>query len=125
MDASDLESLARAVAAGELSPSELVERVLTLTGSRSAIVRRPLPVDDPRRRRPDITLARRLLGWSPRVPLEEGLRATIAWFAGEAEPRHAFPLPANDDGRPPGEASRRSLRPGLEQIAEGWNRPGA
>ena len=109
----------------ELAIRELVERVLTLTGSRSAIVRRPLPVDDPRRRRPDITLARRLLGWSPRVPLEEGLRATIAWFAGEAEPRHAFPLPANDDGRPPGEASRRSLRPGLEQIAEGWNRPGA
>jgi UDP-glucuronate decarboxylase len=43
-------------------------------------VRRPLPVDDPRRRRPDISKARRLLGWEPKVPLEEGLPQAIRWF---------------------------------------------
>jgi UDP-glucuronate decarboxylase len=67
----------------ELTVNELVERVLALTGSHSRVVSRPLPIDDPRRRRPDISLARALLGWSPKVPLEKGLEATIAWFAGE------------------------------------------
>jgi UDP-glucuronate decarboxylase len=67
----------------EMTVAELAERVLALTGARSPVLHRPLPVDDPRRRRPDITLARGLLGWSPRVGLEEGLRATIAWFAEE------------------------------------------
>ncbi len=52
-----------------------------LAGSRSEIRFEPLPEDDPQRRRPDITKARLLLGWEPRVPLEEGLRRTIAWFA--------------------------------------------
>jgi UDP-glucuronate decarboxylase len=54
------------------------------------VVRRRLPVDDPKRRRPDIRKARELLGWSPRTPLERGLRATIAWFedqAGRQAPR--------------------------------------
>jgi len=59
---------------------ELVDLVLTLTGSSSEVVNRPLPIDDPRRRRPDISKANRLLGWSPKIPLEQGLRATIAWF---------------------------------------------
>jgi UDP-glucuronate decarboxylase len=68
----------------ELTVGDLVERVLAMTGSRSAIVRMPLPVDDPRRRRPDITRAAELLGWSPQTPLEAGLHATIAWFAKEA-----------------------------------------
>ena len=68
----------------EMTVSDLVSRVLALTRSRSAVVTRPLPVDDPRRRRPDIARAGELLGWSPRVPLEAGLKATIAWFAGEA-----------------------------------------
>jgi UDP-glucuronate decarboxylase len=67
----------------ELTVNEFVARVLAMTGSRSRVVNQPLPIDDPRRRRPDISLARRLLGWSPKVPLEEGLRQTIAWFAGE------------------------------------------
>jgi nucleoside-diphosphate-sugar epimerase len=44
------------------------------------VERRPLPVDDPTRRRPDITRARQLLGWQPAVPLDEGLRRTIDWF---------------------------------------------
>lgn len=67
---------------------ELVELVLTLTGSSSQVVFHPLPQDDPRRRRPDIAKARRLLSWSPRTPLEEGLRATIAWFESQDRPRH-------------------------------------
>jgi UDP-glucuronate decarboxylase len=69
----------------ELTVSDLVARVIAMTGSRSAVVNRPLPVDDPRRRRPDITRARDLLGWSPAVPLEQGLKGTILWFADEAE----------------------------------------
>jgi UDP-glucuronate decarboxylase len=56
------------------------------------VARRPLPVDDPRRRRPDITRARQLLGWSRRVALAAGLRATIDWFA--AERRHSAAGPA-------------------------------
>jgi UDP-glucuronate decarboxylase len=51
-----------------------------LTGSRSRIVHKPLPVDDPPRRRPDISLAREMLSWAPRVDLETGLRKTIAYF---------------------------------------------
>src|SRR5918995_5583879 len=67
----------------EMTIDELVAKVLAMTGSRSSVVRRPLPVDDPRRRRPDITRAGTLLGWSPRTPLDIGLKATITWFAGE------------------------------------------
>jgi UDP-glucuronate decarboxylase len=59
---------------------ELVDLVLALTNSSSDVVFQPLPVDDPRRRRPDIGKAEQLLGWTPRTPLEQGLRATIAWF---------------------------------------------
>jgi dTDP-glucose 4,6-dehydratase len=65
----------------ECSVLELARRVSALNGSRSPIVFRPLPQDDPRRRRPDLAKARRLLGYAPRVPLDEGLRRTIAWFA--------------------------------------------
>jgi UDP-glucuronate decarboxylase len=54
--------------------------VLELTGSKSPLVYEPLPPDDPTRRRPDITLAERHLGWKPVVPLREGLAQTIAWF---------------------------------------------
>ncbi len=61
---------------------ELAKKVIALTGSRSKIVHRPLPDDDPRQRRPDITLARTRLGWEPRVTLEEGLEKTIAYFEG-------------------------------------------
>ena len=68
----------------ELTVGDLVQRVVALTESRSAVVNRPLPEDDPRRRRPDIARAAALLGWAPRTPLEAGLRATIAWFAEEA-----------------------------------------
>lgn len=59
---------------------ELAQLVKELTGSPSPIVFRPLPEDDPKQRRPDISLARRLLGWEPRVPVREGLMRTIAYF---------------------------------------------
>jgi UDP-glucuronate decarboxylase len=64
----------------ELPVRELAERIVALTNSRSKIVRRPLPQDDPMQRCPDITLAKRVLGWEPSVPLDEGLRRTIAYF---------------------------------------------
>jgi dTDP-glucose 4,6-dehydratase len=66
----------------EFTVLELAEKVLEITGSTSEIVYEPLPVDDPTQRKPDISLAKRVLGWEPRVPLEEGLRRTAAWFAG-------------------------------------------
>ncbi len=64
----------------EMTVHEFAERIRRITGSSSPIVNRPLPEDDPRQRRPDISKARRLLGWEPRVPLEEGLRLTIDHF---------------------------------------------
>jgi UDP-glucuronate decarboxylase len=69
----------------EHSVTELAERVLRLVGSRSAITYRPLPADDPKRRCPDIGRARRTLGWSPRVGLDDGLRETIAYFRRELQ----------------------------------------
>jgi UDP-glucuronate decarboxylase len=65
---------------GEFTMRELAEKVLALTGSHSEVVYRPLPADDPRQRRPDITRARDLLGWQPHVGLDEGLRLTIEYF---------------------------------------------
>jgi UDP-glucuronate decarboxylase len=65
---------------GEFTILELAKMVIELTGSKSKIVHRPLPQDDPVRRQPDITLARRELGWEPKVPLREGLAKTIEWF---------------------------------------------
>ena len=64
----------------ELTIRELAERIVALTGSPSRIVERPLPVDDPKVRQPDITRARTLLGWEPKVSLEDGLARTIAYF---------------------------------------------
>ncbi len=68
---------------GEFTVIQLARMVIELTGSRSVIEHRPLPVDDPRVRQPDISRAERLLGWTPGVSLEEGLRNTVAFFASE------------------------------------------
>jgi nucleoside-diphosphate-sugar epimerase len=59
---------------------QLAQLVLRMTGSTSPIEKRPLPIDDPKVRQPDITKARALLGWEPKVSLEEGLSHTIAYF---------------------------------------------
>jgi dTDP-glucose 4,6-dehydratase len=67
----------------ELSMLELAELIRELTGSSSPIEHIERPVDDPRVRRPDITLASQLLGWQPRVPMRDGLRRTIDWFVRE------------------------------------------
>jgi UDP-glucuronate decarboxylase len=66
---------------GEFTIRQLAEKVVELTGSKSKIVTRPLPGDDPRQRRPDITLARSKLQWEPATQLEAGLRKTIDYFA--------------------------------------------
>ena len=67
---------------GDFSIRELAEIVLEITGSRSKLVARPLPPDDPRQRRPDISLAREVLGWQPTIPLRQGLVSTIHYFDG-------------------------------------------
>jgi dTDP-glucose 4,6-dehydratase len=64
----------------ELTVLAFAEAVQRLIGSRCPIEHRPLPQDDPRVRRPDIARAREVLGWEPRVPFEDGMRRTIAWF---------------------------------------------
>lgn len=69
----------------EVTIQELAEDIRGLAGSRSRIVYKPLPEDDPRQRRPDIRLARRALGWSPSFPVEEGLRRTVDYFRRELE----------------------------------------
>jgi len=65
---------------GEFTIRELAEKVIELTGSKSKMVRKPLPADDPMQRKPDISFARKTIGWEPRIQLEAGLRRTIAYF---------------------------------------------
>jgi UDP-glucuronate decarboxylase len=65
---------------GEFTVRELAEQIIELTGSGSTVVRRPLPVDDPKRRKPDISRAKAALGFEPRTPLRAGLEKTIAYF---------------------------------------------
>lgn len=64
----------------EFTIRELAEKVIELTGSRSKTIQNPLPTDDPRQRRPDISLAQRELGWQPMVPLAVGLEKTVHYF---------------------------------------------
>ncbi|HET7025148.1 MAG TPA: UDP-glucuronic acid decarboxylase family protein [Gemmatimonadales bacterium] len=66
----------------EFTVRQLAEKVLRATGSKSALVERPLPTDDPKVRQPDISIARAVLGWEPAVPLDEGLVRTIDYFRG-------------------------------------------
>jgi UDP-glucuronate decarboxylase len=65
---------------GEFTILELAEKIIALTGSKSEIIFNPLPEDDPRQRRPDITIANQVLDWKPEVPLDEGLKKTVAYF---------------------------------------------
>jgi UDP-glucuronate decarboxylase len=64
----------------EFTILELAEKILAMTGSPAKLVFRPLPPDDPVKRRPDITRAREILGWQPTVPLTQGLKETIPYF---------------------------------------------
>jgi dTDP-glucose 4,6-dehydratase len=64
----------------EVTIEEIARIIIRLLGSRSQVVYRPLPIDDPKQRRPDITRARTLLGWEPSVGLEEGLLKTVDYF---------------------------------------------
>jgi UDP-glucuronate decarboxylase len=65
---------------GEFTINELAEKVIKMTGSRSRLIQRPLPADDPWQHQSDITWARTSLGWEPTVPLETGLERTIGYF---------------------------------------------
>lgn len=65
---------------GEFTMLQLAEQVLKIVGGKSKIVHKPLPADDPKQRRPDITLARKVLKWEPTIPLDEGLKRAIAYF---------------------------------------------
>ncbi len=65
---------------GEFTIKELAEKVISMTGSKSTLTFLPLPSDDPKQRRPDITLAKEVLGWEPQIDLEEGLSRTIPYF---------------------------------------------
>ena len=64
----------------EMTIEEIARRIIEMTGSKSKIIYQPLPEDDPKVRKPDITRARTLLGWEPKVSLEEGLGKTIDYF---------------------------------------------
>jgi UDP-glucuronate decarboxylase len=64
----------------EFTIRQLAERVIALTGAKSKLVQRPLPADDPLQRKPDIAKAKNLLGWEPKIQLDEGLKKTIAYF---------------------------------------------
>src|SRR5262249_20107806 len=65
---------------GEFTIKELAEKVIKLTGARSKLIYKPLPVDDPTQRCPDITLAKKHLDWKPTIQLDQGLQKTIAYF---------------------------------------------
>ena len=67
---------------GEFTIRELAEKVVALTGSKAKLVCKPLPADDPKRRQPDISLARKTLNWEPKTKLEDGLKRTISYFEG-------------------------------------------
>ena len=64
----------------EMTIEEIATTIIRMTGSKSTLVTRPLPVDDPKQRRPDITRAKTILGWEPKVGLEEGLSRTLEYF---------------------------------------------
>lgn len=91
----------------ERTVTELAELVLDITGSRSGIEYHPLPTDDPTRRRPDIAVALRTLGWAPQVRTEDGIARTVEWFAAQDTAAAAATLIGGQlDGAPAEAASR-------------------
>jgi dTDP-glucose 4,6-dehydratase len=72
---------------GEITILQFAQEILALSGSKSQIEYRPLPQDDPRLRQPDITRARQLLGWEPKVDRHEGLQRTLAFFQAKMAPQ--------------------------------------
>jgi UDP-glucuronate decarboxylase len=64
----------------ELSILEIAHKIIELTGSKSKIINKELPEDDPTQRQPDISLAKKILGWTPKIELEQGLKKTIEYF---------------------------------------------
>jgi UDP-glucuronate decarboxylase len=78
---------------GEFTILELAKQVIAQTESKAKIVHRPLPQDDPTRRQPNIALAKKMLGWEPKVPLAEGLAKTIAWFRSVSWDEYRAPTP--------------------------------
>jgi UDP-glucuronate decarboxylase len=93
----------------EVTILDLAERIIALTGSNSGTEHRPLPVGDPTRRCPDISLARRELGWAPLIDLDEGLRRTIKAF--ELEMLAEAKLPQDGDSADGVPAERASAAP--------------
>ena len=77
---SDLEGPINIGNPGEFTMLELAEKVIKLTGSKSKIIYIPPALSDPKMRRPDISLAKKKLGWQPKIKLDEGLKRTIDWF---------------------------------------------
>ncbi len=71
----------------EMSLLSLAKKIIELTNSKSTIEYKPLPTDDPKVRRPDITKAKAMLGWQPAVELDDGLKKTICWFRNPNPPR--------------------------------------
>jgi UDP-glucuronate decarboxylase len=67
----------------EFTILDFAKKIISMTGSQSKITHKPLPADDPVQRRPDITLAKQRLGWSPKVSVDEGLKKTIEYFRKE------------------------------------------
>ena len=115
----------------EMTIKEIAETIIKMTGSKSKIVYRPLPTDDPKQRSPDITRARTLLGWEPKVALEEGLVKTIEYFrtrikenrTPDRRPRAKFVRAASQwstsgGAKPGGGATRRPSQGGGQ-----WPRP--
>jgi nucleoside-diphosphate-sugar epimerase len=82
----------------EVTILEFAREILALSGSKSQIAFKPLPADDPRVRKPDISRAREWLGWQPRIPRQEGLRRTLAYFQHKVA-QQCPPQPAGDDER--------------------------
>jgi len=76
----------------EMSVLNFAKLIIKITGSRSEIIYRPLPADDPRQRQPDITKAKNILQWEPKIGIEDGLARTIAWFKMHMKPGGAGPL---------------------------------